>query len=867
MNNSLTSLKVGIVLWLSAMGLVSLMGQDRLLQFDQAPLQEVFQALEKNSPLVFNFDPQLLAQYQFSGSITPSDDAIDQILFHTPLAYQREEQTILLYLPPPGQHRRCGRVVDQETGMALPFASIALLDSQQGVLTNEEGYFEFDFKGYKNQQIRISYLGYVAHQTMIQKMDSSDCPAYPLAIDLNMMTSEIIVKDYLLNGITEGGSYSENHLNYSQLNQQHSLVEQDVLKTVQLLPGVNSVDESAGNIQIRGGTSDHQLILWEGTPLYGSGHIFGMVSSINPFVVDQVKVFKGVSEPSYDQRVGGVIDISLNDSLPEQWHGGLGSTFSEAHGYVQVPIVSKKLSVLASGRKTLYNLFQSPTLNSYTEKVFQSTRVDDESDNPSSNQVLDYEDWNAKLLFRPTKNILFKASWLQSYNEFNFTAELIEDEITTRDDVISNTEAISLSLHTTLRPKWQQQIQFSRSLYDNNALYEIFNLEEDRSSIFNLTYNDIADHQFSLQNDFLLSKTWNMQLGYIYNQKEVNLNLNFESDFEEAWEDIYSQRGRFHNIFGAFQHQKKDLLINLGWRSTYYQESESWAFSPRLNLQYALNQQVKLKVSAGILQQYVSQLKEFGDNELAQNNQIWVLNGFEEEELQEAKKLSGGLVFQRAGWLVDVEAYYNRVDGLSTLSPAFRGQGNVFGFSTGHSINTGMDLLVRKRWRQFNCWLNYSLSRGIYNFPELAERDFPASNDQRHQLSLITNWQYKKWTFSLTYQYRSGLPFSQAVDVIQEFDEQTNETYYEILYGDFNRQRLDYYSRLDVGIRFMPQFKKSRIKTEFALQWLNLLNRENILSRHFFLEDIDQDTNSPEIYPLNKVLLLRTPQVLIRMYW
>jgi hypothetical protein len=161
--------------------------------------------------------------------------------------------------------------------------------------------------------------------------------------------------------------------------------------------------------------------------------------------------------------------------------------------------------------------------------------------------------------------------------------------------------------------------------------------------------------------------------------------------------------------------------------------------------------------------------------------------------------------------------------------------------------------------------MNYALSKVEFNFPEITENSFPASNDLRHNLSFINSFNWKEWNFSVSYQYRTGLRLSEPVEVMVEIDNDTGDTYYEILYEDLNAQKLNNYSRLDVGISYKKVFD-SGMKTEFAFSLINLLNRENIFSRNYGLGDFNED-DVPELFSTDKFMLKRTPQVLIRFWW
>jgi len=584
-----------------------------------------------------------------------------------------------------------------------------------------------------------------------------------------------------------------------------------------------------------------------------------MISAINPYVIEEVQVFKGVFDPRYDNRVGGIIDLSLGDSIHQQFQGSIGSTLTEAHASVKVPIIKDKLALTLSGRNTINSLINSPTITNYSNKVFQDTRINEEQEavqegERAAQQQLNFYDLNTKVIFKPLPNWTLKGSWFRTHNTFVYESIFLEEELISKDDVFFETQAYNISSQFTIQSDWQLKVGYSSSAYDN-------------------------DYNFSLADagDDLWSPFLSFSAGYDYNIKEVNFNIDIDdTDFDEPTEDLNKLTGHFHNTYIGFSFQQEKWRINGGLRNTYYQDLQQNRISPRLNLQYGVSKNLKLKLSGGIFQQYISQLKEFGDNDLGLNNQVWIINqvaGDDEEEVQSAKKVAGGIVFHNKGWLVDVEAYFNRTDGLSTFNPTFNSSaGNELDFSLGSSSAKGLDLLVKKRWREYHVWLNYSLSKVNFNFPDIpdiGDTAFPASNDQRHQLSLVNTWTYKNWNFSLNYQFKTGLPFTQALGIEEatEFneEEEIEETFSFIEFGGPNEQKLKNYSRLDLGVSYRPKFKNTNLQAEITFSLINLLNANNIFSRDSFIDDSEED--EPILFEVNRRLLKRTPLVSVRVYW
>ena len=846
--------------------------QTSVLQFESTPLADVFKQIERKSDLTFNYDQTLVEPYQFTGKLAiGSNNYLDKLLASTPLSFEILNKNVLVFLAEKQEYSICGYLMDATSSYPLGYANIFTADGLQGTQSALDGRFECKITARKNELITLSYLGYQKKKVPIQTFAGDNCPTFLLNMDPLVFGTEIIVKDYILDGIEEGDHYNAVDISFQRIANNYVNIEQDLLKTIQYLPEISSSDESATNIQIRGGSADQNLIRWEGVSLYEPGHFFGMISAINPFVVENVKVYKGVFDPSYDDRVGGVVDISLNDSIATTFKAGLGTTLTEAHAFIDLPIQPKKLSLLLSGRRSLTPLFGTPTMESYTNRVFQGTKVVETEDELSPEQALRFYDWNGKLNWQLAKNARLKLSYFKSQNDFNFTTQLFEEDWLTTDDVIFGTEAISTSLDLALSPKWSSKIFGSFSNYKNDYNYLIEEEEEDSTGaqiFLNNVFNQIRDLSLGLTNHWAWTPNISLQLGYTFNQKLVDFNIDYRSIFEGQHQDLNNQIGSFHNLYSSLQYQNQKWQLDFGLRGTYYQEVQQIALSPRFNAQLALNKKLKLKFSAGLLQQYITQLREFGENDLEINSPVWVISRTETNNSQEAQKLALGALYQGKGWLFDIEAYHHFTRGLSTYSSAFRRQDNIEEFASGDSRASGIDLLVTKHWKNYKLWFNYSFSDATYLFPAIEEEPFAATNNQPHKLSVMNSFTHGQWTLSLNYQYRSGLPFSAPEDLEAYYDEEDEEFYYELLYPSLNADKLPDYQRLDLSLSRKFSISGNNGKGEVALSFLNVLDSENLFQRdHYIFVDEELEDPEPQLGVFDRLLLGQSMQCLFRVYW
>lgn len=856
-----------------------LLGQQ--LTFDDEPLTQVLQSIDEKSQLSFNYDAKLLEEYTYSGKINllAVKDELENILHNTPFTYEIIQDNILIIIPDKRNYQVCGWVKDKSYNTELLSATISANGMETGTLTDESGYFELELQAYKDQKLTISYIGYVTKEVMLGDLVNDECLDLYLENDLDLFGSEIVITDYIHTGITEGASFNSTSIDLQKTMKATGHDEHDVLKTVQILPGVSSLDDSAGNLSIRGSTPDQNMLVWERATLYNSGHLFGMISTANPFVLDEVNVFKGIFDPSYDNRIGGLVEMSLPDNMPEKISLGVGSTLSEMHAYLSTPInlpyFKDKLGFIFSTRLSANNFISSPTINRYMEKVFQLTEfgtdlTQTEANHRNNDESINFADTNIKIFFTPFKRLKFNLSLLGSSD--NFESYSLVDSKESLDFIQESTLASSFDISFQWHKRFNSTAFLVVSSYDFRYFTQIIGASGQAEippfdQFFSLVevQNNISDLTLGLSNKYSFNARSHLKLDADINAKGLGYYYLDQSEFSEPLIDSGFNQGTFASLSVALDHNTDKLNLMMGTKLSYYNEKSDKAyFSPRLSLRYLIDQDLKIKASAGKLYQFVSQVTLNDDNDLGSLRNFWVVADEFSDEVMNSNKFTVGTVWNKDGWLIDTEVYYNKSFGLSSVSANLNAGVDII--ENGESSSIGLETLIQKRWDAYSVWASYTLSQNKYFFPTTNIAPFPANNDHRHNLSLVNTYNIKDLTFTINYNLRSGLPYSSPTRInTTTIDGKNNYTFQ---FDNLNDKRLKGYHRFDASISYRNSIFKDRLKIEANLSLVNVFDSRNVYTRNSFLDFDEDDPNKPPVIEtFDKNLLRRTPKLLVRFYW
>lgn len=296
---------------------------------EEKPLSEILIHLQEKYNCRFTYADDVIKGISIES--LPDDltfeEAIIYLNLETGLFFQLLDNNFVAIQPKETSFFICGYIIDNETGVPLEAATI---NGKKNHTTSDSiGYFRL--KADKDDEIiTIRYMGYCSLSKSSDDFDQKRCSNIFL-IPKSYTLSEVILTNYITKGIdkTADGTFSINFANFGILP---GLIESDVLQTVQALPGIQSVNETVSTINIRGGTNDQNLLLWDGIRMYQSGHFFGLISVFNPLITTDVSVIKNGTSADYTCGVSGTIAMKTNSNINNKFSGSIGSNFINVDG-------------------------------------------------------------------------------------------------------------------------------------------------------------------------------------------------------------------------------------------------------------------------------------------------------------------------------------------------------------------------------------------------------------------------------------------------------------------------------------------------------------------------------------------------------
>jgi outer membrane cobalamin receptor len=674
---------------------------------------------------------------------------------------------------------------------------------------------------------------------------------------------EVLIKEYITTGISKNADGSIS-ISPKQLGIIPGLTEPDVLQSIQLIPGVQSPTESASELYIRGGTPDQNLILWDGIKMYQSGHFFGTFSVFNPYITNDVKLFKSGTNAQYGNRISGVIDITSDNDIPETIKGGFGFNMTHFDAYFKIPL-SENFSVLISSRRSFTDIFNTLTFKNLSERVFQDTKISEgnkvfEDDEVTTTKDLFYfSDLTIKTIIKPNDNNEVTISGLLTKNKLDYAFLIEEYNEASQDQLDINNTGLSLLWHHKFNEKFSHSFNSYYSNYDleyigSNSIEDEFNDQIDKQ-------NGIDDFGFSYNTNWILNFSSTIGLGYQFTSNKVNYALSFQDSEspEDEFNEVNSETNNIQAVFADYQLKKEDKwLFNLGLRANHISALDKLYIEPRLQFEAKIYNDLRFKSSLERLHQSVSQVVEFNTQEFGLENQIWVLSDGKTIPLLESTQFTMGFVFNNNGWNLDVEGYYKDVNGLTSFTIGFDNVDDFF--SEGKSKILGLDVLLKKKINNYRTWLSYSLTDSDFTFKDLNEgKPFSGNFDITHRLTWSQTYDWHNFNLSLGWNIRTGIPYTKAVGIIE-----TSEGTF-IDYGEINSERLPNYHRLDFSTTYKFNLSKDRKwKGKLGFSLLNIYNEKNILSRTYEKRQSLTD-NSEILREINKTSVGITPNILFRV--
>ncbi len=708
-----------------------------------------------------------------------------------------------------------GYITDANTGESLIGATIYDASTARGAASNAFGFFSLNLpksNGLKN--IRFSFIGYKPQELEIR---CSNDTVLKIALVPGNNIGEVTVSAE--SKIEETCEISINKISAKTISLLPAIGgESDVLKVMQLMPGVTQGNELSAGLYVRGGTPDQNLMLIDDVPAYYVNHLGGFVSTFNVDAINSITLIKGGFPAKYGSRVSSVVDIRLKDGNNQKFEGSGSLGLISSKACLQGPIVKSKASYLISFRRMYLDLLTRPL----TKLIFSGVSIG-----------YDFYDLNAKINYQINDN---NKCYISFYSG--------------DDCLLFKLKSKSIDYVEKETFKWGNNIgsfrwnhAFSPKLFTNTTAgytryrYQLKdNYDDDSTSTTQSKDSSIRDYLVKSDWDYYPYDFYTFSFGAAYtNHLFIPINTTYEGYDNSSTASKYNN-AKYHSSEMALYLENKLTLFNtiktnLSARYAIYNVDSSnfKSFEPRLTMNIPLMPSYSVKFGYAAMKQYVHLLTSTsGDFPV----DYWVpATAYLKPETSEQYNIGLFHTSADSKYEISIEAYYKNMDnliafkdGTSSLSGVSNWESKIY--SSGVGISKGLEFMLKKNKGKYTGWINYTLANTTRQFDQINNGNtYPFKYDRRHCIDIVAMYKInQKIDISATWVYQSGSPYTLAYAAYQSVDD-NNELITAYIYSDRNAYRMRDYHKLDVGINFRKD--KPWGERIWNISVYNLYNRQN----------------------------------------
>ena len=750
-------------------------------------------------------------------------------------------------------HTLSGYVEDAASGEKLIGAVLYEPTLQKGATTNRYGFFSLTLPA-GPLKVVVFHIGYQS-DTLATRLDQD----VQLTIALQPTPLEmgtVQVEAERLDPIQEQSQMSVVQVPIRQIKNAPVLMgEVDVLKTLQLLPGVQSGAEGMSGLYVRGGSPDQNLLLLDGAPVYNASHLFGFFSVFNANAIKNVQLTKAGFPARYGGRLSSVLEVDMKDGNMKTFEGEGSVGLIASQLTWQGPLRKDRTSFIVSARRTYIDLLIRPFLRSNNKGGYH------------------FYDLNAKLnhIFSPYSRVFLNVYGGDDRFWSDIEDRDIGDNYRKEDTLAANFGWGNIT--STLR--WNYL--FSNQLFGNlTAIYSRYQLStavdhrstttrnrERETDTLRLRYRSgIRDWGLKLDFDYIPNPTHYIRFGgsgtlHTYSPGATQIKVNpADGAPEDTTLAAQITDALEYSLYGEDDvHLTDRLKANVGLHSSGFLVNDEFytSLQPRVSTRFLLPSDWAVKASYALMRQYIHLLS---NSTVGLPTDLW-LPATERVRPQRSRQFGVGLARQlKDQYEFSLEGYYKT---MTNLIEYREGASFLLGFDEsedwqdrveiGQGWSYGAELFVQKKRGRTTGWIGYTLSWTKRRFDRLNQgHTFPYRYDRRHDLALVLTHQLtRSANFSLTWVYGTGNAATLPVARYYGYREHSVggheiwlphvPSYETQIYGDRNSYRMSAFHHLDLGFNFGD-------KHGFSLGVYNAYNRKN---PYFIYFDDDYDPNTTDI--------------------
>ena len=739
------------------------------------------------------------------------------------------------------QHTISGTITDAKTGETLIGATVYDTISKKGAATNQHGRFTLTLKESK-AVLRISYVGY---ETQFHPMEIDKNQRLDVQLKGSVTLSEVVITGERVQHV-ESSQSSIIELPVEQVKSVPVIFgETDVIKVVQLLPGVQSGSEGMSGMYVRGGGPDENLFLLDGVPMYNVNHLGGFFSAFNSDAVKNITLYKGSFPAHFSSRLSSVLDITTNNGNDKEYHGGVGVGLISAKFNLEGPIIKEKTTFSISGRRTYGDALLQPII----ALVAATEGMGDEKVNAGYY----FYDLNAKITHKFNNRSRLYASYYMGddalYAKYKYFHNSLEKDFMRLGYNWGNIVG-SVRWNYELTPKLFMNVTGAYTRYRNNlALTEesvYLRYTDSYTMGFNSGIQDLtarADFDYAPSPDHAV-KFGGQVLHHIFKPETSSIKVS-ENDEEDSY--------KFDTIIGqSIVHANEMMLyaeddwrindwlkVNAGLNMTGFQVQGVFypSVQPRLSGRILFNDRLSAKVGYAYMTQYLHLLS---NSSISLPTDLWVPVTARIKPMT-SQQVAAGLFYNVLDLNLSVEGYYKYMDNLLEYKDGASFWGNSQGWEDkvcmGRGWAYGVEFLAQKSVGRLTGWLGYTWSHTDRKFDREgnilnAGRTFPAKYDRRHDVSLVLTYKFNEHIdASASWVFSSGNTATLPMQDINPSEEGTEQRYpyyynYEVPYvSSRNNYRMPNYHRMDVSVNFHKKLRRGKRTINISIY--NVYNHQN----------------------------------------
>ena len=830
------------------------------LNMQKASVREILDEIQKQAGVTFSYESSLLSglpKTTFRADDEALENCLTRLFANLPVVYKMTGRIVVLKRKPK-QVTVSGFVRDKRSAESLIGASVYESGSRVGTASNNFGFFSLTLPG-GDITIRASYIGYTGRLYNLTDLERDTV----LTIELEPSASlqEVVVTGQS----TSKQSVLSTQMGALEINQQTirstpvMFGEADIIKTLQLTPGVSSGTEGTAGMYVRGGNVDENLFLIDGNPVYQINHIGGIFSAFNPEAISGMDFFKSGFPSRYGGRLSSVVDVHMKEGNMKEYHGSATLGLISGNLNFEGPIVKDRTSFNISLRRTWLDVLSAPALaiaNKITKKNGIRTRAryafhdlnlkvnhifndrsrmyfslyngndvlkGGSSDFPSSSNTEDSYNYDTDVSLR-WGNIMATTGWTYVFNNRLF----------------GKLSGVFTRYHSKLRST-DHDIEGKEG---DSDYYERFSE--------NTTNTGIMDLGVRTSFDYLPVHSHHIRFGGDYLVHRFRPEYNRSSSFDKSQDFISNINKEYANDLlwgheaGVFAEDDWTLLpsvrINAGVRFSLFnvQGKTYTGVEPRVSLRWLLADNLSFKASYSRMNQYVHLIS---NSFISLPTDAWMPVTRKLKPLLSDQVSAGFYYDLNKTYSFSVEGYYKTMENLleyrdgHTFTPSYLNWEEKLTAGDGRAY--GAEFMVRKETGRTTGWIGYGLSWADRKFDELnlGER-YPARFDNRHKLNIVVMHKISpKVEISAAWSYASGNHVTLSLENYEEqetggrFDYTGgygNDPLYNSIdyYEGRNNYQLPAYHRLDLGLKIYRPKKKGRMGI-WTISIYNVYSRMN----------------------------------------